>query len=96
MRLIRDEWKIVVYYDVKPYWHGTAVFNKFNDHLENICSKLNQKTQCDIIALQLSQAFAEIEHYNRLLLNPQGRVNMRSKRGLINGVGSIARSLFGV
>ncbi|KAH9628334.1 hypothetical protein HF086_005784 [Spodoptera exigua] len=96
MKLILDEWKIVVYYDVKPYWHGTAVFNKFHDHLENICSTLKQKTQCEIIALELRHAFAELEHYNQMLLNPQGRVNMRSKRGLINGVGSIARTLFGV
>ena len=46
MQLIRGEWKIIVYYDVKPYWHGISVSSKFIDHLENICEKIKQKTQC--------------------------------------------------
>lgn len=96
MQLIRGEWKIIVYYDVKPYWHGIAVSSKFTNHLENICEKIRQKTQCNVILTQLQHSIDEIRHYNHMLLNPQGRVNTRSKRGFINGVGSIARSLFGV
>lgn len=96
MKVIRDEWKIVVYYDVTPYWNSLTVYGKFNEHLEDICGRIKQKTQCNVISLQLRHALAELEHYNHMLLNPQRQVNMRSKRGLINGVGSIARSLFGV
>uniref|UniRef100_A0A2H1VXK6 SFRICE_020879 n=1 Tax=Spodoptera frugiperda TaxID=7108 RepID=A0A2H1VXK6_SPOFR len=96
MQLIRGEWKIIVYYDIEPYWHGIAASRKFTNHLENICEKIKQKTQCNVILTQLQHSINEIRHYNNVLLNPQGRANTRSKRGLINGIGSVARSLFGV
>lgn len=94
MQLIRDEWKIVVYYDMYPYWDGTQAYILYSEHLESICKQLKQRTHCDVIMLQLDHMFHELQYYNEILLHKQ--VSARRRRGLINGIGSIARSLFGV
>ncbi|KAH9630005.1 hypothetical protein HF086_001475 [Spodoptera exigua] len=47
------------------------------------------------IIVQLEQEISEIEHYDMLLKNTN-EAPMRLRRGLVNGVGYIANSLFGV
>ncbi|KAG6454118.1 hypothetical protein O3G_MSEX008494 [Manduca sexta] len=100
MRLQRDEWKLVIYYDMNPYWQGTELVTKYMNHLDNICFNANKRIeQCDVILLQLHHGLAGLEHYNSILLGQQfTRSGMRTRlrRGLINGVGYIAHSLFGV
>ncbi|KAF9404520.1 hypothetical protein HW555_014301, partial [Spodoptera exigua] len=49
----------------------------------------------DSIIVQLEQEISEIEHYDMLLKNTN-EAPMRLRRGLVNGVGYIANSLFGV
>lgn len=97
MRLIRDEWKMIIYYDLDPYWNGSLLFNKYITHLENICSKLQERQQCDVILLQLRHGSTELHYYDQLLLSQQSATaGMRVRRGLINGIGSVAHTLFGV
>ncbi|KAF9798223.1 hypothetical protein SFRURICE_010821, partial [Spodoptera frugiperda] len=55
-----------------------------------------QVTHCDIIMLQLRHAYTELKHNNKVLLNDQLSARTRTKRGLINGVGYLANTLFGV
>lgn len=63
-------------------------------YLKNICSS-NKITQCDVVRLQLRHGYEELEHYNSILLGQQMH-RLRRRRGLINGVGYVARSLFGI
>lgn len=94
MRLQREEWKLIVYCDMAPYWRGIDTLNKYMNHLENICSS-DQISQCDVVRLQLRHGYEELEHYNSVLLGQQMH-QLRRRRGLINGVGYVARSLFGI
>lgn len=95
INLIRDEWKLVVYYDTTPYYDGFALFEKYLTYLEKSCLSMTVHKQCEISMLQLRHELNELQHYNELLLG-QGFLHTRQKRGLINIVGNVAHSLFGV
>ncbi|XP_026740536.1 uncharacterized protein LOC113502962 isoform X1 [Trichoplusia ni] len=96
MNLIQDQWKIVVYYDMQPYWRGSNIFNVYMKHLENLCTQTERRSHCDVIMLQLRHRFMELEYYDRMLLNQHFEAHTRTRRGLINGIGYVANSLFGV
>ena len=96
VQLIRDEWKLVAYYDMNPYWQGSTAVRQYSEHIENICKTIKHVTHCEIIILQLQHAFNELEHYNKILLKHKLSARARKRRGLINGVGYLAHSLFGV
>ncbi|KAF9410678.1 hypothetical protein HW555_010305 [Spodoptera exigua] len=68
MQLIRDDWKIVTYYDMKPFWQGTEACSKYLSYLEQLCNKFKETSHCDVIQVQLKQEFSELEYYNHLLL----------------------------
>jgi hypothetical protein len=95
MQIIRDEWKIVAYYNLDPYWEGSVAFGKYYQHLDNICTQIKPTSHCEIIMLQLRHGYDEFEYNNRVLLRQQSK-RARGRRGLIDGVGNIANSLFGV
>lgn len=99
LKLIRDDWKLVVYYDLTPYWQGIAAFTNYTKQLDQACKRIHLKTiksQCQVISLQLRHGYSELEYYNELLLSQHSRTRSRRMRGLINGVGYIANALFGV
>lgn len=97
MQLARDEWKLIVFYDMIPYWEGAEIISKYINNLELLCDK-NKEPLCETIMTQILHGYTELDHYNHLLLGQQfdDVAPTRARRGLINGVGSIARSLFGV
>ncbi|XP_047987934.1 uncharacterized protein LOC125227618 [Leguminivora glycinivorella] len=95
MKLARDEWKLVVYYDINPYWEGSELFSKYIRHLENMCHALENKQQCNIVLTQLRHAFSELKYYDSMLLG-QRVESPRQRRAFFNGVGNVAHSLFGV
>lgn len=95
MHLIRDEWKLVVYYNLDPYWESTELFEKYVLHLENICLNAKRRLNCDVIPLQLRHNYIELQYYNDMLLSQHFSSHARLRRGLINGVGYVANSLFG-
>ncbi|CAH0724546.1 unnamed protein product, partial [Brenthis ino] len=98
MKLIRDEWKIISYYDMNPYWQGTTACNDYIKYLDRLCIKIKGDSHCDVISIQLQLEYSELEYNNHLLLSQHSgtRQDKRRRRGLINGVGYIANSLFGV
>ncbi|KAL0883539.1 hypothetical protein ABMA27_015693 [Loxostege sticticalis] len=98
MRLITDEWKLVVFYDMDAYWEGVSLAKKYLDHLENLCQKIQIMSHCQLVLLHLHHCESELEHYNEILTN-HGQLSenhQRRRRGLVNAIGSIAHSLFGV
>lgn len=100
INLIRDDWRLVVYYDTLPYQEGNAALAKYIKYLDDLCSRIPIQSYCYGIVLQLRHEANELQHYNSILMshnqNMNGPTGQRIKRGLINGVGSIANSLFGV
>ncbi|XP_028166029.1 uncharacterized protein LOC114356863 [Ostrinia furnacalis] len=96
MRQIRDEWKLVVFYDMNAYWDGTSLVTKYIDYLEKLCQKI--PSHCQLVLLHLRHSLADFEHYNEILIN-HGQLpenHHRRRRGLVNAIGSIAHTLFGV
>ena len=96
MQVIRDKWNLIVYYDMSPYWEANTAATKFLDYLQRLCASLNNTTQCNMITLQLNHDYKEIQHYNQLMINQHFDARARQRRGLINGIGYVANSLFGV
>ncbi|CAH4038465.1 unnamed protein product [Pieris brassicae] len=97
MQLIQEKWRIVVYYDMKPYWEGEKAFEQYYKTLQGMCSALDEKTHCEITMNQLRHSFEELKYYDQVLLTQHpGTRSKRRRRGLINGVGYAAHSLFGV
>ncbi|KAL0803354.1 hypothetical protein ABMA28_017417 [Loxostege sticticalis] len=96
LEIIRDEWKLVAFYDLDPYWEGTSAYIKYNEQLEIICQRVKTLAHCDVIMSQLRHNYDELQHYNRMLLNYKLKQNTRERRGLLNGVGYLANTLFGV
>lgn len=96
MQLIRDEWKLIAFYDMRSYWEGTTAYEKYNFQLEKICEQVITLTHCNVILLQLRHSYFELQHYNNILIDNKMKHETRVRRGLINGVGYLANSLFGV
>ncbi|CAG9134447.1 unnamed protein product [Plutella xylostella] len=93
MSIIRDDWKLIMYYNMSTYWSGLQHLEKYVYHLEEFLDSNHLSTQYQSIVYQLQHDLSEIYHYNKIL---KKHVTKRQKRGLINGVGYIANSLFGV
>lgn len=93
--LIRDEWKVVVYYNLTSYWRGLSDVRDYVTHLDTPLYTKNLPLQYTSILSQLQHDLSEIEHYNNLLRG-NNLFKGRQKRGLINGVGYLANTLFGV
>lgn len=91
LQFIKDEWKMVIYYNMTPYWEGISKISTYLEHIKQTAK--GERLQYQNIISQLEHEMDEVEHYNRLLLD---RNVHRQKRGLINGIGYIANSLFGV
>lgn len=96
MRLVQDQWKLVVYYNMDPYWQGKKVLTGYYHHLQSMCPLIIERSHCDIILLQLQHGFVELEHYDSILQYQQPPQTTRARRGLIDGVGYLAHTLFGV
>lgn len=97
VHVARDDWKLVVYYDVEPYRHGIDLIKLYINYLENTCNNSSIKVHCESVILQIRHSYNELERYNNVLSShqfPSGHA--RRRRGLINAVGNIANSLFGV
>ncbi|XP_045509323.1 uncharacterized protein LOC123704873 [Colias croceus] len=95
MRLVGDDWKLIVYYDKYPYQEGTAALVKDIQYLKTICPMIREQlTQCDAILLQLEHEFGELEYYNNILFMSDSfdMGAKRPRRGLIDGVGYVANN----
>ncbi|KAG7299296.1 hypothetical protein JYU34_016216 [Plutella xylostella] len=97
MQIIKDDWRLVVYYDLDPYWAGLETLNKQLKYLDSSCSAIRGQSHCEQIISQLQHGFSEIRYYNDVLLTQRPSVyDRRHRRGLINGIGNLANNLFGI
>lgn len=93
MHIVQEEWKMIVFYNMSSYWQSQLDIERYISHLSDLCQKETTYSAFVTISIQLQHELAELKHYNIVLQTEHGK---RIKRGLINGVGYIANSLFGV
>jgi len=91
---IRGEWKLVFYYNMTNYWRNVEALQEFILHLREF-QKDDWLMQFQILTNQLEQNTHELNYYNNLLTS-NNIIQHRFKRGLIDGVGYVANSLFGI
>ncbi|KAJ8723327.1 hypothetical protein PYW08_003239 [Mythimna loreyi] len=96
LNLIRDQWRIVSYYNMQPYWQGDKAVETFIKYLQQTCEQIKEPSHCNMILLQVQHDYNELRYHNQLLLNQHFGTRSRTRRGLVNAVGSIANTLFGV
>ncbi|KAH9642365.1 hypothetical protein HF086_004897 [Spodoptera exigua] len=95
VELIHDEWTLLTYYNLTDYWHGIQHIDSYINGVYGLCEKIHQ-SYCKPAIDQLSHEMDLLNFYNTILLAPHKQLSSRKKRGLIDGVGMIANSLFGV
>ncbi|CAK1554378.1 unnamed protein product [Leptosia nina] len=76
------------------YWSGLDYAHKYINHLTEILTDSELSYQYTSILYQLQHELGEIEHHNSLLMVRHGAT--RQRKGIINGVGYLANTLFGV
>lgn len=96
LQSVHDEWRIVTYYNMTSYWLGIDNIQRVIHHLDERCKQFEYRTMCQTIMTEFTQELYEIQHNNIMLRTHHGQIKGRVTRGLINGVGYIANSLFGV
>ncbi|KAF9420397.1 hypothetical protein HW555_003319, partial [Spodoptera exigua] len=95
MHLIRDNWRLVVYYDTTPYQEGNTTLQKYIDYLEKICPLIKMESHCKAIILQLRHGLRNIQvtlldtitniyngRFNFQLLRPE---QLRHELNIISG-----------
>lgn len=93
MFVVQGEWNMIVFYNMSTYWQSLKGVEYYVNHLNDLCQRDTTYMAFNAIATQLQHELNELKHYNEVLQSEHGK---RTKRGLINGVGYIANSLFGV
>ncbi|KAL4711011.1 hypothetical protein ACJJTC_017976 [Scirpophaga incertulas] len=81
---------MVVYYNMSSYWQGINSSLRYIQKFKELCSN---DVAYNALVYQIDHEWNEINYYNNLLFT---KSSTREKRGLINGIGNIANSLFGV
>lgn len=92
IQLIHDEWKLLVYFNLTTFWQSTTKVEKFVNHLGQICNTMPNEP-CHSTLQQLKFEMNQLNEYNTLL---RSQHQQRRRRGYVNGVGNLARALFGV
>lgn len=92
---IHNEWIILIYYNLTYYWQGMHQIKNYLSNVEAICQKIDP-SYCHITTEQLYYEMDMLKHYNNILLSPHKHMSLRKKRGLVNGLGYLANTLFGV
>jgi hypothetical protein len=95
LQLIHDEWTLLMYYNLSSYWQTVDRVENYLDGIKDLCQKTDPR-YCQTTMQQLYHEMDLLNYYNSLLLTPHKHLSARKKRGLIDGVGYVANSLFGI
>lgn len=95
VQIIHDEWRLLMYHNLTTYWNGVERINGYLQGLQTLCERIDPR-YCETTLRQLAHEQEILHYYNNVLLSPHKQLSGRSKRGLINGIGSLANDLFGV
>lgn len=95
MQLVHDEWILIMYYNLTNYWEGIHRTETFFKNVKDICYRTKLQ-HCRTTMEQLTHEMELLSYYNYVLINPHKHLSNRKKRGLVDGVGYLANSLFGI
>lgn len=88
VEIIQDEWKMVVYYNMTSYWES---FTNVGNYINYLKGFTDAYPSLYTVTSQYEQELVSLRHQNTLLTSHHKRM----RRGLVNGVGYLANSLFG-
>lgn len=91
LQLIHDYWTLLVYYNLTAYFEAERNINTYVKHIAQICKRLTHEP-CDSIINQLRHKLRHLSDNDALMLAEPVR---RRKRGYFDGIGNLARTLFG-
>lgn len=98
MRFQRNEWNLIIYYDLKLYKDIIQGLHESMAHLEETCHQSD--VMCNAIQIECQHLMFNIKTSDTVLQNSNKDYRMQNyrlqKRGLINGIGYIANELFGI
>lgn len=99
LNLIADEWKIIVFLELRTYWSHLYALNRHITNIEQRCEQhafTTNRGLCTDLAKQFKRQLRNIENKNLIMLGSQSQSLSRQRRGMINAIGGIANTLFGV
>jgi hypothetical protein len=95
VQVIHNRWILLMYYNLTNYWDGVRRIETYLQGVDDWCQKTDPR-YCKTTLNQLYHEMDLLQYYNTMLLTPQRHLTDRKKRGLIDGVGYITNSLFGI
>ncbi|XP_015591665.1 uncharacterized protein LOC107266060 [Cephus cinctus] len=93
----KDTWKLVIHTDLSPIFEREATIKQYLSKTKKMCGTTSLELQriCKAFSTsskaRLQEIDAKLEYVKETILDPQSK----RKRGLIDGLGSLAKSLFG-
>lgn len=104
--LASSNWQLIIYYKLENYWHEQLAYKKCAEYLDKICTTVNtpyflseiDKIACINIHTQVKHMLSEIEQKNKILShrNHFSPNLLRNRRALLNIIGNLQHTLFGV
>ncbi|XP_047989420.1 uncharacterized protein LOC125228784 [Leguminivora glycinivorella] len=95
VQVIHNKWTLLMYYNLTNYWEGVRRIETYLHGVEDWCAKTDPR-YCKTTLNQLYHEMDLLQYYNSMLLAPHKHLTDRKKRGLADGVGYLANSLFGI
>uniref|UniRef100_A0A2A4K9T0 Integrase catalytic domain-containing protein n=1 Tax=Heliothis virescens TaxID=7102 RepID=A0A2A4K9T0_HELVI len=93
LQLIHDEWSLLIFYNLTSYWQATSKIKFYIDKVDILCQQIvHEYTPCKTVVDHLRYELNHLTEYNSILLSQHSR----QKRGYFDGIGKLARTLFGV
>ncbi|KAL6257846.1 hypothetical protein P5V15_011443 [Pogonomyrmex californicus] len=97
LNIIESFWKIVIKIDISPIEKRTEQIEEYILKTQNICTMLHltNKGSCQNYNTIIENNYQRLKHLTKRINALYKAQDTKTKRGLIDGIGTIAKTLFG-